>query len=250
MRAPHLRLVQGERGELELNTALVRRFLGIADAELLELTAFVEGRIWVAQCSTEREHVRLLAEAQRLPGFNGAYMLVNGPIDDAIGARYERGRWHKAWNGRATDKDIRALRAVFVDCDPVRPKGISSTDEELREAWEVSCAAEAWLAERLGPSTIGHGCSGNGYFTLVALEPTAPSTETTRRIARLLALLNKRFGTERVKIDTSVANPARLMPAPGTWKRKGVHTPARPHRMTTFSCRANVTRVRLEDLCR
>jgi hypothetical protein len=248
--APHLRLVPGERGELSVSTTLSRGFLSVGADEPIELTAFCEGQIKVAHALNEADHVRLLREAEQLRGFNGAYQLVNGPIDPTLLARYESGRWHKAWNGRATDRDIRQLRALFLDVDPVRVKGISSTDAQLREAWEVSNTIERWFAEELGDDLpIGHGCSGNGYFTLVALEPIAPSPETTRRISELLGLINGRFGTERVKIDTSVSNPARLMPAPGTWKRKGVNTPDRPHRLTSFSCRGTVRRVPLEALC-
>lgn len=108
MNTPSLCLVPGARGELELNTALVRRFLTIHPDEFIELTAFVENRIQVAQCNSESEHVRLLREAERIRGFNGSYMLVNGPLDPALGARYEANCWHKAWNGRATDRDIQS----------------------------------------------------------------------------------------------------------------------------------------------
>lgn len=246
--APHLRLVEGQRGELELNTTVIRNFLEIGEAEPIELTAFVEGRIHVAHALSEADHVRLLREAEQIRGFNGAYQLVNGPIDPTLLARYETSKWHRAWNGRATDRDIQMLRAVFIDCDPVRPKGVSATDEQRREAWEASAAIEDWLGSKLTKSAIGHGSSGNGYFTLIALEPRAPSTETTTRIGRFLMLLNKKFGTSSVKIDISVANPARLMPAPGTWKRKGVNTPERPHRMTSFVCRPSVRRVPLEEI--
>ena len=249
-RHPALRLIHGARDELELSTALVRRFLGIGDTEFIELTAFIEGRILVAQCSSETDHVRLLREAEKLRGFNGSYQLVNGPTDPALAARYEPAKWNRAWNGRATDRDVQQLRAVFLDCDPVRPKGVSSTDQQLEQAREIAHAVTAWLAEVLGDDApIGGGCSGNGFFSLVAIEPIAPSAETTKRIAGLLGLLQKKFGTERVKIDTSVSNPARLMPAPGTWKRKGTNTPQRPHRMTSFTCRGTVRRVPLEALC-
>jgi hypothetical protein len=245
---PYLRLLPGQRNELEINTAIVRRFMGYAPDELVELTTLADGGPFVAQITTEVEHIRVLREAASLRGFAGAYMLVNGPIDPRLGARYEPGRWHRARNGRASDKDIQRLRNVFIDCDPVRPKGISSTDDEEREAWEVSHQVEEWIARTLGRQCIGHGASGNGFFTLIALEPCAWTPETTAGIARFLQLVNKRFGTERVKIDTSVANPARLMAAPGTWKRKGRNTPERPHRMTSFVCCPSVVRVPLREV--
>jgi hypothetical protein len=246
---PNLRILPGGRGELEMNTRLVRRFLGIGVEEAIELTAFVRGRPWVYQCNSERAHVEGLRAAESIRDFCGSYMLVNGPISAEVFARYEQNKWHSGWNGRANDSHVQQLRAIFLDVDPIRAKGISSTHEQLQEAWNVSTAVEEWLAEQLGDrSALGHGCSGNGYFTLIAIEPTVPASETTARISKLLALLNRKFGTEQVKIDSSVANPARLMPAPGTWKRKGRNTPERPHRMTSFSCSANVRRVRLEAL--
>lgn len=247
-RNPPLRLLPGSRGEIEINTTIVRRFLGVGHDEFVELTAFTDAGIQVAQCSSESAHLELLREAERLRGFRGVYQLVNGPIDPRLGARYEPNRWHRATNGRATDKDIQALRAVFIDVDPERPKGISATDDEQRAACEVSLAIEEWIAASLGRAALGHGCSGNGYFTLIALDPCAWSAETTAGIARFLALLNKRFAAPGVKIDTSVANPARLMPAPGTWKRKGRNTEERPHRMTSFICKPTVRRVPLREV--
>jgi len=250
MGAEHLRLVAGQRGELEIETAGIRRFLGIGVDEPIELTAFVEGRIHIAHARNADEHLRLLRDGDRLRGCNGLYQLVNGPMDPALLARYEPGKWHKAFNGRATDRDIGTVRAIFLDCDAIRPKGISSTEEQLREAWFVADTVESWFAELLGhPFSIGHGCSGNGYFALIAIEPVAWTKETTQRISKLLTLLNKKFGTATVKIDASVANAARLMPAPGTWKRKGTNTAERPHRMTSFSFRSKIIRVPLEALC-
>lgn len=249
--APRLRVVESfDRGELEMNTALVRRFLGVVADEPIELTAFVGGRIHVAHATTAADHVRLLRQAQQMRDFTAAYQLVNGPVDPNLTYRYAPLRWHRAMNGRATDRDIQALRAVFLDVDVMRPKGISSTNEELNAACEVSRAVEAWFADTLGSEApIGHGCSGNGFYTLLAIEPVAPTAETTRRISGLLGLLQKKFGTNRVKIDTSVANPARLMPAPGTMKCKGIDAPERAHRETTFMCAADVQRVPLEALC-
>jgi hypothetical protein len=247
--APRLHIVPRDCGYTEVVTPIVRGFLGIDDAEPVELTFFCEGRILVAHATDLENHVRLLREAGQRSDFNGAYQLVNGPMDPALLARYESNRIHKAWNGRATDRDIGTRRAIFLDVDPKRPKGISSTDEQLKEAAEVADKVERFLAEALaGDAAIGRGCSGNGYFVLVALEPRPVAADDVVKISAFLRLLNEMFGTPTVKIDQAVANAARLMPAPGTWKRKGVNTPERPHRETSFCCRARVTRVPLESL--
>ena len=95
---------------------------------------------------------------------------------------------------------------------------------------------------------MGRGDSGNGLSVFVALEPAVPTKDSTERIAKFLRALNARFGTDRVKIDSTVGNPARLVPAFGTMKRKGQNTAARPWRQTYFACRAQVRRVPLEAL--
>lgn len=247
--APRLRVVESTDGYLEVVTPISRGFLGIADDEPIELTFFCEGRILLAHATDLGNHVRLLREAERRSDFNGAYQLVNGPMDPALLARYESNQIHKAWNGRTTDRDIGGRRAVFLDVDPVRPKGISSTDEQLREACDVTDKVQEFLSSALGgDAAIGRGCSGNGFFLLVALEPRKVDAADTARISEFLRMLNEAFGNERVKIDQAVANPARLMPAAGTWKRKGVDTAERPHRRTSFVCRARVTRVPLDAL--
>jgi len=240
----------GDRGELELGTGLIRHFLAITPDEPVELTAFVQGRIQVAHVDTVEDHHNRLSEIQKREDFNGAYLPLNGPFNPALLARYTRNQWHRAWNGRVSDADIRFRRAIYIDCDPVRPKGISATQDEYDAAQRVARTLCEWLAPRIGGSSpIGAGCSGNGAFILIAIEPTSPSKETTQRIGKFLNLLQKKFGTDAVKIDATVSNPARLMPAPGTWKRKGVDTPERPHRMVSFTCQPTVVRVPLESLC-
>lgn len=243
-----LRVVPSQAGEIEASTARIRRFLGMPDDEPTELTFFYEGRISVAHAMTSADHVRLLSASEVRRGFNGAYQLVNGPIAREVFARYEPNKIHRAWNGRVSDPQIECVRAAFLDCDPIRIKGISATNSEKEAALEVAHKVGAFLAANVGREALGFGDSGNGAFLLVALEPIAPTAETTKRISSLLGLLNRKFGTDRVKIDCSVSNPARLMPAAGTWKRKGWSTPERPHRMTSFSCCKHITRVPLEAI--
>jgi hypothetical protein len=234
-----IQLRPGERNELEVSTVLIRHFLGIADDEFIELTKFVNGKMWVGQTNTIEDHIRLLKSAHERVGYAGSYMLVNGPVDTALSARYEQDRWQPANNGRATDKDISTRRAVFIDVDPIRPKGISSTAEEFEAARDVARNLHGWLGQKLGATCLGFGCSGNGFYILIAVEPEPNPMESTERVQRFLALLAKKFSTDCVKIDTSVANPARLMSCPGTMKCKGRHTEERPHRMTSFAYRCS-----------
>ena len=238
-----------QRGAIAVCAGLLRKFLCIPTNELTELTFFVQGRIHVAQATTALDHVRLLEEGQRKRGFNGAYQLVNGPINPALGARYQPNRIHPAWNGRAGDADIGLRRAIFIDIDPVRPKGISATEDEKRAAYHVYTAVAEFLFGVLQDETVlGRGDSGNGFFILLAIEPTPISAESTAHIRRFLKLLASLFDTKQARIDTSVGNVARLMPAPGTWKRKGENTLERPHRRTAFKCLEVVSRVPMEKV--
>ncbi len=250
---PHLRIVEptdGNCNELEVRTALWRRFSLVTENQPVEVVAFTDGPIYVSYATSEADQIRLAREAENLRGFRGCYVLVNGPINPEITYRYELNTWCNAKPGRANDSDIQLVSAVFIDVDPVRPKNISSTDAEHRAAWEVSARIREFLVGTLGDkAAIGHGSSGNGFFSLVALEPFAPTKETTLRVSEFLKLLNREFGTDAVKVDGTTFNPARLMPAPGTWKRKGRNAPERPHRLTTFTCAPDVRRVALEALC-
>lgn len=236
-------------GKLAVETALVRRFIGIGDDQPTELTALSGKWPWVAQCRGLEEHVRLLETVERaVPKFAGAFMLCNGGIDPAITARYPQNRWVKAENGRAGDSQIPTRRTIFIDVDPIRPKGISATDDERRQAHDVASKVREYLGKHLGKDSIGFGGSGNGFFLLVALDPVAPLPEHTAKITRFLEALQRAFGTKAVEIDKTVINPARLMAAPGTMKRKGQDTLERPHRETSFIAPMYIERIPLSEV--
>jgi len=236
-------------GKLACETAIVRTFLGIAEDEPIELTGFSGAKPWVHQCTGLEAHVRALETVERsVPRFSGAYMLVNGPINPAICARYAQGRWVPATNGRANDRDIGTRRAIFIDIDPIRPKGISATDDERQAAWEVAQQVREQLESSFGRGPVGFGGSGNGWFLLLAIEPVPVVAAQAPAISRLLKALGRKYGTDRVSIDDTVINAARLMCAPGTMKRKGENTLDRPHRETSFCASLNMSRVPLSEV--
>jgi hypothetical protein len=144
---------------------------------------------------------------------------------------------------------VAQLRSVYIDFDAVRPRDISSTDAEKAAAKAIATAAKLQLTEYLGTEDcFGLGDSGNGYSLFIAIEPITPSKETTASVQRFLKAVATKFDGGGVKVDPSVCNPARLCPAYGTLKRKGVNCEERPHRMTSFRCSENVTRIPLEGL--
>ncbi len=239
---------QRQQPDRESPTLALRRFLAMPDDEPTELTMFCGGRISIAQATSKAAHIGLLAEAEHMPDFNGAYQLVN-KMDPAIMARYPSNRIQRASNGRASDRDITSRRALFIDIDPVRPKGISATADEHDAARGVAHNIRDFLTRELGTdSSLGCGCSGNGFFILIAIEAQLVLKDDNAEIKHFLDLLNRKFGNAAVSVDKSVFNAARLMPSPGTTKRKGQDLPDRPHRPVTFSCRPTVSRVALKEL--
>lgn len=234
-----------DRDYLPVSLALWRRFLGVADTECQEVIAMVRGKPWVGYARSEQEQVSMLRRAQSTRDFSGAYLLVN-PIDPRISERYHPGDWCSAHAGRASDKEITWRRAIFIDVDPVRPKGISATDAERAAARAVACGVRELLESRVGKDAVAWGSSGNGYFMLLAIDPVVPDKSHGTRIKKLLDGLQAKFGCPAASVDGTVHNAARLMCAPGTWKRKGAGSQERPHRLTSFVCQPDPVRVPLE----
>lgn len=234
--------------ELHRSTMEFRRFLALDDNATIEMTAFGgRQKIQVAYVRNVKDQLRLLADAEKQSELKGSYTIFNR-IHEGLYARIGEARWvHGA--PRASDQEVVELKAVYIDFDATRPRDISSTESEKDAAQNVAHDCREFLAEQLGgESCLGQGDSGNGYSLFIALEPLEPSKETTAKIQRFLKAMAQKFNRPGVKVDASVCNPARLCPAFGTLKRKGVSCPERPHRMSSFRCSETVMRISLEAL--
>jgi hypothetical protein len=238
----------GDNGSLEVCAALFRRFMLVSPDDTVELTLFdSRKKVSVAYARSEADQVRLMREADARADVSGVYTVFNR-IHDGLYARIGDGRW-VPFASRASDNDVTAVVAVYLDFDCVRPRDISSTDDEKRAAYDASFECEQFLSTAFGTDwCLGRGDSGNGYSLFVALDPIAPSDDTRKRIEKFLKAMASKFNTPRVKVDSSVCNPARLCPAFGTRKRKGVDCESRPHRGTHFCCRGSVVRLPIEAL--
>ena len=165
----------------------------------------------------------------------GIYFMLNPVHPDLHSLRYNR--VYEAGTGETTsDKDILRRRWFYVDCDPLRRTGISATDAEKAQAWAVALAVAEYTTGLGWPAPVIVD-SGNGYHLYYRVELPA---EDGGKISRILGRLNYLFGngnevnpaSSTVKIDTSVANAARITKVPGTPARKGDDTPNRPHRLS------------------
>lgn len=129
-----------------------------------------------------------------------------------------------------SDRDIVRYRFIPIDLDPVRPAGISSSEEELKWANELRFQIAAYM-EANGFSKSIQAFSGNGYHLLYAIDE--PNTDSTRDyVQNVLFELDKSFSNERCHVDLTNFNPARIFKLYGTLAQKGRNTKERTHRMS------------------
>jgi len=124
------------------------------------------------------------------------------------------------------DRDIIGYNWILIDADPVRPSGVSATDNEKELARKTARAVYLHL-KKLGFSEPIAADSGNGFHLLYRIKAEIASKDT---IAQFLKVLDLWFSSEAVQIDTAVYNPARITKLYGTIARKGANSPERPHR--------------------
>lgn len=126
------------------------------------------------------------------------------------------------------DKEVLRYKWFFIDFDPERTSGISSTDAELQKALAKSDEVRKAL-NAAGWTNPLQAISGNGAHLLYRIDlPNTPDSETL--ISRALQALNEHFHDDSIKIDTVNCNPARICKLYGTIAQKGANTADRPHR--------------------
>jgi len=145
-----------------------------------------------------------------------------------------------------SDPEIVAYRWLFIDLDPVRPAGISSSDEELRKATVLADKVKEYM-RGIGFKDPVFAMSGNGYHLLYRISiPNTP--ENHALVDRCLKNLASMFNTDTVKVDTTNANPSRICKLHGTLAQKGTSTQQRPHRMSRILNVPDVVEVTGKDI--
>jgi hypothetical protein len=113
----------------------------------------------------------------------GIYITVN-PVQSALLAR-SHNRVKEYAKQTTADKDVARRRWIFVDFDPVRPAGISSTDEEKAKAFQKAQLCREKLAQRNIPSLLDD--SGNGGHVLIPVN--WPNTDESATLVKNFLLL-------------------------------------------------------------
>lgn len=157
----------------------------------------------------------------------GTYITLN-PINPVLLARAKnRLRIVGKDDPLTTDADVTCRCWLPIDFDPVRPRGISSSDSEHQNAIARAFRVRDALRNEGWPEPIV-GDSGNGAHLLYRVDLPSDDRDVVKRCLGALAL---RFDDDAVKIDQSVFNPGRIWKLYGTVSRKGDDLTERPHRL-------------------
>ena len=174
------------------------------------------------------DSVAVLAE-DKFPGY---YFTLN-PIKPELVARSANTYTKYAQSGTSTsDSDVIRRRWLPIDLDPIRAAGISSTDKEHTAALEKTVEIRQWLIDNFGWSANAfvRADSGNGGHLVVRID-LPNDKESLELITRCLDALDLKLSNEAIKVDTGIANAARIWKIYGTFARKSSDIPERPHRM-------------------
>lgn len=157
-----------------------------------------------------------------------AYITL-GEVKDECFARAQSEHFLKSPQ-TTSDTEITAYRWLFVDLDPVRAAGISSSDAELAEAEKLAGTVDTYLRD-MGFTEPVKALSGNGYHLLyrISVKNDKPGRALIEKCLKVLAAI---FDSDKVKIDTTNSNPSRICKLHGTLAQKGTSTRNRPHRMS------------------
>lgn len=125
------------------------------------------------------------------------------------------------------------LSIIPLDIDPIRPKGIASTEEELKLAHQKLKEIGIWLKEEFNCEPF-ISMSGNGYHLYIKI-PSVLLDEFNRdtikeRLKTFIREIQSRFIDDKVRIDSTFDLP-RVMKCPGTLSVKGDNTQQRPWRV-------------------
>lgn len=177
--------------------------------------------------------VSVMIEQLRKQDLRGAniYMVLN-EINDACYSKKAKDKFMLNEQS-TTDKEIIGRQWILIDLDPVRPSGVSASNDEIVKAKKKAQEIYAYLLKQ-GFSEPVIGFSGNGYHLLykVKLDNTPEHNE---RVKRFLMTLDALFSDDDIKIDTSNFNPSRVCKLYGTLAQKGSNTDERPHRMSALT---------------
>ena len=166
-------------------------------------------------------------------GWHGVYITPN-PVDSALLHRCHNRIELAQRNATTTDGNITRRRWLLADFDPVTfgdngpIKGIAATDGEKLAAHDLAVTVRDRLRALGWPDPV-FADSGNGFHLMWRIDLPAAS-DLPKRFLDALAVAFADAAGDKVLVDTSIANPARIWKLYGTLACKGAGLGDRPHR--------------------
>jgi hypothetical protein len=171
------------------------------------------------------EHIDTAAkEVAKLCSYGGVYVTIN-PVNPDLLARACNRMKYSGKTPATSDGDILRRRWLLIDCDAIRPAGISSTNEEHEAALAKAREIRDYLTSLGWPEPIMLD-SGNGAQMTYRIDLPSDDGGLVSRVLSALSVMSD----DQVKLDVTVCNPARIWRLPGTMNCKGDSTETRPHR--------------------
>ena len=208
----------------------IRRAVGVlAPGGVVEVRALADGATHSGYFDDHEALARAVEALDADPAVAGIYVTLNTVNPSLLARRANRIKMRLSRKDATTaDADILRRRWLPVDIDPVRPSGVSSTDEEHAAALDAAGRIAAYLAEQ-GFGEPVRADSGNGAHLLYRID-LANDDAATEVVKGVLATLDALFSNDTITVDTANYNAARIWKLYGTMSRKGDSTPERPHR--------------------
>lgn len=166
-------------------------------------------------------------EAAKLDEQGFTVYVTANPVNPALLSRAAN-RIKRPLKETTSDRDVLRRRWLLFDFDPVRPAGVSSTDEEKEAALRRAREVYSYLREQGWPEPVA-GDSGNGAHLLYPVD-LPNGAESLALVKGVLEAVSFKFSDGAVSVDTTTSNAARIWKLYGTTARKGDSTRDRPHR--------------------
>lgn len=169
---------------------------------------------------------QMMEQATLYDGKYNIFMTLN-PVKTALKERSPNQLTTGAKQTTA-DSDIESIQYILIDVDPKRPAGLSATNKEKANAYNLAGDIEVYL-EELGMPEVIVADSGNGYHLILKVD-LENTPDNVAMIKKFLKALHFRFSTNTAEVDQTTYNPARITKLYGTMACKGDNTEERPHR--------------------
>lgn len=179
------------------------------------------------------------------------YMTVNS-LQKSCYAREQHDRFVAKTKATTSDRDVAGYDWLFIDLDPVRPTGTSSTDEQLGYARDAGNRVYTFM-KQIGFSKPLMAYSGNGVHLMYRIY-LDNNDDNRKLIEKCLKTLDMMFSSDKVQVDVKNCNQSRVAKLYGTLAQKGFNSPEYPHRMSYILTNENEVieinkKAYLEKLC-